>query len=122
MTAVASKAVEYCQQVTKESGTSFYWAFQLMPSPKREAMWALYAFCRYLDDIVDDDHQERNPPALLAAPEFGEQRRCKVEEVGGAPRATIFHTEGVVGFVGIPSCFPDPPRHSRLCPGGELRC
>jgi phytoene synthase len=68
MTAVASKAIEYCQQVTKESGTSFYWAFQLMPSPKREAMWALYAFCRYLDDIVDDDdHQERNPLALLDA-------------------------------------------------------
>jgi phytoene synthase len=66
MSIVALDAVEYCRRVTKESGTSFYWAFQLMPSPKREAMWALYAFCRYLDDIVDDDAaQERNPLALL---------------------------------------------------------
>ena len=54
-------------------------------------------------------------------PKFDEQQQRKVEEVGGAPRATIFHTEGVVGFVGTPSCFPDPLQHFRCHPKGELR-
>ncbi len=38
----------------KRSGTSFYWAMRLLPQPRRQAMFALYAFCRAVDDIADD--------------------------------------------------------------------
>jgi squalene synthase HpnD len=37
------------------SGTSFYWAMRLLPRPRRVAMYAVYAFCREVDDIADGD-------------------------------------------------------------------
>ena len=36
------------------SGSSFYAAMRLMPKREREAMFAIYAFCRVVDDIADD--------------------------------------------------------------------
>ena len=36
------------------AGTSFYWAMRLLPKQRREAMYAVYAFCREVDDIADD--------------------------------------------------------------------
>ncbi|HEX3429946.1 MAG TPA: presqualene diphosphate synthase HpnD [Rhizomicrobium sp.] len=36
------------------SGSSFYWGMRLLPREKREAMYAIYAFCRAVDDIADD--------------------------------------------------------------------
>ena len=38
----------------KASGSSFYTAMRLMPKPERDAMFAIYAFCRKVDDIADD--------------------------------------------------------------------
>lgn len=38
----------------KASGSSFYTAMRLMPKAAREAMFAIYAFCREVDDIADD--------------------------------------------------------------------
>ena len=38
----------------KASGSSFYLAMRLMPEAQREAMFAIYAFCRKVDDIADD--------------------------------------------------------------------
>ncbi len=40
-------------QVARDSGTSCYWAMRLLPRVKREAMYAVYAFCREVDDIAD---------------------------------------------------------------------
>jgi presqualene diphosphate synthase len=37
------------------AGTSFYWAMRLLPASRREAMYAIYAFCREVDDIADSD-------------------------------------------------------------------
>jgi phytoene synthase len=45
---------EYCQQKAVQSGSSFYYSFLFLPSNKKRAMTALYAFCRQVDDIVDD--------------------------------------------------------------------
>lgn len=39
--------------ITRASNTNFYYSFSLLPKPKREAIHAVYAFCRYSDDIVD---------------------------------------------------------------------
>lgn len=41
-------------RLTRESGTSFYYAFQLLPAEKRRAIYALYSFCRVVDDCVDE--------------------------------------------------------------------
>lgn len=45
---------QYCQQKTRESGSSFTLSFLFLPKAKREAMTALYAFCREVDDVVDE--------------------------------------------------------------------
>jgi phytoene synthase len=45
---------EYCQQKAAASGSSFYYSFLFLPKPKREAITALYAFCREVDDIADE--------------------------------------------------------------------
>jgi presqualene diphosphate synthase len=44
----------YVEQVVRRSGTSFYWAMRFLPSDKRAAMFAVYAFCREVDDIADE--------------------------------------------------------------------
>ncbi|TVR96968.1 MAG: squalene synthase HpnD [Rhodospirillales bacterium] len=41
-------------EVVRRSGTSFYWAIRMLPEAKRRAMFAIYAFCREVDDIADD--------------------------------------------------------------------
>ena len=45
---------EYCQHKAAQSGSSFYYAFLFLPPPRRRAITALYAFCREVDDIVDE--------------------------------------------------------------------
>jgi phytoene synthase len=41
-------------RITRESGTNFYYAFRILPVEKRRAIYALYAFCRVVDDCVDE--------------------------------------------------------------------
>jgi len=48
-------------RVTKQSGTNFYYAFRILPEEKRRAIYALYAFCRTVDDCVDEPDGEREP-------------------------------------------------------------
>jgi phytoene synthase len=45
---------QYCKQKTAKSGSSFYYSFMFLSAEKREAITALYAFCREVDDIVDE--------------------------------------------------------------------
>jgi 15-cis-phytoene synthase len=45
---------EYCQQTAAQSGSSFYYSFLFLPPPRRRAITALYAFCREVDDVVDE--------------------------------------------------------------------
>lgn len=46
---------EYCQEKTLKSGSSFYYSFLFLDKARREAITAVYALCRELDDIVDKD-------------------------------------------------------------------
>jgi phytoene synthase len=45
---------QYVQDKAARSGSSFYYAFLFLPPPRRAAITAFYAFCREVDDIVDD--------------------------------------------------------------------
>jgi phytoene synthase len=45
---------QYCQEKAAASGSSFYYSFLFLPKPKRQAITALYAFCREVDDIADE--------------------------------------------------------------------
>lgn len=45
---------QYCQDKAASSGSSFYYSFLFLPRPRREAITAFYAFCREVDDVVDE--------------------------------------------------------------------
>ena len=48
------ESYERCRALNKRYGTTYYWSTYLLPRVKRHHVHALYAFCRYADDIVDD--------------------------------------------------------------------
>ena len=48
------QSYELCRQLNKRHGTTYYWSTKLLPRVTRHHVHALYGFCRYADDIVDD--------------------------------------------------------------------
>jgi 15-cis-phytoene synthase len=74
---------ERCAEITRRSSSNFYYAFMLLPAERRRALYAVYAFCRFVDDIADDE-SIREPATLLA------RWREELERVyGGAPTRPI---------------------------------
>ena len=58
-------ARNYVRDVTRASGSSFYWGMRILPEKRRDAMFAIYAFCREVDDIADGpDNPDRKRAAL----------------------------------------------------------
>nr|WP_199734491.1 presqualene diphosphate synthase HpnD [Aquitalea palustris] len=57
---------QYCQDKAASSGSSFYTSFRFLPADRRDAITALYAFCREVDDVVDECHDEGVARAKLA--------------------------------------------------------
>jgi len=67
-------AHHYCRSLTQRSGPHFSIGFRFLPPPKRRAIYAVYAFCRYADDIVDE--QQNQPIADLLESWEAELERC----------------------------------------------
>jgi phytoene synthase len=57
---------DYCQQKAASSGSSFYYSFLFLPPERRRAITALYAFCREVDDVVDEGMDAQVAAAKLA--------------------------------------------------------
>jgi phytoene synthase len=82
------------RRLSQAAGSNFYYSFLLLPRNKRKAISNVYAFCRMLDDIVDEDHAGRDPYAELQqwreeimacyegfpATDFGEHLMGSIEE------------------------------------------
>jgi 15-cis-phytoene synthase len=72
-----------CAEITRRSSSNFYYAFMLLPAERRRALHAVYAFCRFIDDIADDE-SIRDAGALL------KRWREEVDRVyGGTPMRAI---------------------------------
>ncbi len=71
---------EYCQKRAASSGSSFYYSFLFLPPPRRRAIMALYAFCREVDDVVDECND-----ADLARTKLAWWRKEIAEVFGGQP-------------------------------------
>lgn len=56
---------EYCSQLTRKSRSNFYYSFLFLSKEKREAMYAVYAFCRSVDDVADGSAPLREKQTLL---------------------------------------------------------
>jgi phytoene synthase len=61
-----AEAYRECADITRRSGSSFASAFWMLPKPRRNALHAVYAFCRLADDIADDPAIAGDRTALLA--------------------------------------------------------
>lgn len=55
------------KKMVKKSGTSFFLSMRMLPSPKRHAMYTIYAFFRHIDDIVDGNAQPEEKLELINA-------------------------------------------------------
>lgn len=54
-----------CAEITRRASSNFYYAFMLLPNERRRALYAVYAFCRFIDDIADDE-TAKEPGRMLA--------------------------------------------------------
>jgi phytoene synthase len=71
---------QYVQDKTARSGSSFYYAFMFLPPPQRAAITAFYAFCREVDDVVDEAGD-----ASVAASKLAWWRKEVAAAYAGAP-------------------------------------
>jgi phytoene synthase len=54
VTVLLEASYAHCRKLNKRHGTTYYWSTHVLPRIKQHHVHALYAFCRYADDIVDD--------------------------------------------------------------------
>src|ERR1700753_2592094 len=69
--ASAEAANAECERITKEQARNFYWGIRLLPTPKRNALSAVYALARRIDDIGDGDLPAEQKLRLLAQARSG---------------------------------------------------
>jgi phytoene synthase len=67
------ESYEECRRLNRTSGTTYYWAAQVLPKVKRHHVHALYGFCRYADDIVDDTGPTSTDVRAKALADFGDR-------------------------------------------------
>ena len=65
--ALAADARRHVHEVVSRSGSSFTWGMRMLPAARREAMYAIYAFCREVDDVADEGGTRDEKLAQLAA-------------------------------------------------------
>lgn len=76
-----SESYELCRQITAKYAKTFYLGTMLMPEEKRQAIWAIYVWCRRTDELVD------GPQARLTTPETLDRWEQQLESVfAGQPQ------------------------------------
>ena len=95
-----------CRQLNKRYGTTYYWSTYALPRVKRHHVWALYAFCRHADDIVDDlgpvagRRPRRRPSPTSATASSTTSRPARSDD---PVLEAVVHTVRAFGI--DPSCF-----------------
>ena len=95
--------------LTRKSRSNFYYAFLSLPRARRDALYAVYAFCRTVDDVADLGHDPRRPARGARA--LADGRRA-VLRAGAGPDASDRAAAARRG-----ARLPDPPRGA----GGDHR-
>ncbi|WP_448206529.1 presqualene diphosphate synthase HpnD [Azospirillum sp. sgz302134] len=94
-----SDAAETPAVVAERSGSTFYWPMLLLPRSKRAAMFAIYAFCRRIDDIADEPGE---PAAKREALDVW-RREIRSLYGGGAPTSSLAAAlKGAIERYGLP--------------------
>jgi len=80
MSMTSAEAQAYCTELTKQSGSNFYYSFLFLPKVRRNAMYTVYAFCKAVDSAVDEP-----PPGCDPKEELGRWRTELEEAYRGSP-------------------------------------
>ena len=59
-TIALAHSYKLCRDITKAKAKNFYYCFQVLPNDLKKSIYALYAFCRYCDDIADGNTSKAN--------------------------------------------------------------
>jgi phytoene synthase len=114
MTVTLDESYALCRTLNKRYGTTYYWSTYALPKVKRHHVWALYAFCRRADDIVDDLGPTTADVRATALDDFGD--RFFADLVVGASDdpvlKAVVHT--VRAFDIDPDCFSRFLRSMRM--------
>jgi phytoene synthase len=73
MTITLEESYAECRRLTRRHGTTYYWSTMVLPAVKRHHVHALYAFCRYADDIVDEVGPAPAAERAVALKDLGER-------------------------------------------------
>lgn len=73
MTTTLDASYERCRELNRRYGTTYYWSTKVLPKDKRPHVWAIYAFCRHADDIVDDLGDVSTAERARALTELGDR-------------------------------------------------
>jgi 15-cis-phytoene synthase len=102
---------EYCQDKAAKSGSSFYYSFLFLPMRRRLAITALYAFCREVDDVVDE-----TPEASIAQTQLDWWRK----EVSALYLGTPNHKVTLALKPHLATCGIDEPRLQEIIDGMQM--
>ncbi len=99
------QSYERCRELNKRYGTTYYWSTYLLPKIKRHHVHALYGFCRYADDIVDDMGPAPVADRQRALTDFGDRFFADLEAGSSDDPVlkAVVHT--VTAFAIDPECF-----------------
>ena len=103
-----AEAYAYCRRVTRQSSSNFYYAFRLLSKTQHDALCAVYAFCRFIDDITDQTEDAKRPEGVLSSAPG--HRPLPIETTGKnhqeilADRLNLWREE-------LDYCYQDQPRH-----------
>lgn len=99
------ESYEYCRKITKEYAKSFYFASTFLPADKRKATYALYGFCRYTDNLVDDNVGKDSQFVEL-------ELRKWAEEVYRGIKRGISQNPIIRAFIDVLKQYPINPDHA----------
>jgi phytoene synthase len=83
------------ERIVRRSGTSFYRGMRILPADRRAAMYAIYAFCRLVDDVADDDGPLEEKRAAL---QVWRERVAQLGEGGGDLAVTRVLARAMAAF------------------------
>ncbi|MBM3933232.1 MAG: phytoene/squalene synthase family protein [SAR202 cluster bacterium] len=90
-------AYDHCRRMTRTQAKNFYYAFRTLPLPKRQAIYAVYAFCRLCDDIADEPNSIEEKRRLLAGVRSSLQAMSSVQ-TGDRVFAALSHAATEFGI------------------------
>lgn len=105
---MSDRDAQECQRVVRRHARTFHLASVFLPPRKRRAAFALYAFCRVADDIVDQSERDRRCNGMSASPDviaaLADHERKLQEALAGTPTDPVFRElDRVMREFGVPA-------------------